>query len=62
MQLFIKIAPRVYNRLRAQIPTESAAHEAIEKATRIDHSLEGVLFAETLMAANLARFSTIGLM
>jgi hypothetical protein len=52
MQIFIKIAPREYNRLRAQIPTESAAHEAIEKATRIDHSLEGVLFAGYTIPCN----------
>ena len=41
----IKIALWAYNRLRSEIPSESAAHEAIENASRIDHSIEGVLFA-----------------
>ena len=45
MEIFIKIAPRSYNLLRSHIPAESPAHEAIEKASRIDHSVEGVLFA-----------------
>lgn len=45
MEIFIKLAPRAYNQLRSHIPAESAAHEAIEKASRIDHSLEGVVFA-----------------
>jgi hypothetical protein len=30
--------------LRSQISTESPAREAIDKATRIDHAVEGVLF------------------
>jgi hypothetical protein len=45
MEIFIKIAPRAYDRLRSHVPIESAAHEAIENASRIDHSIEGVLFA-----------------
>jgi hypothetical protein len=44
MDIFIKVAPQYYERLRSQIPTESAAREAIDKATRIDHAVEGVLF------------------
>jgi hypothetical protein len=44
MEIFIKVAPGDYDRLRSQIPTESRAHEAIAKATRIDHALEGVKF------------------
>jgi hypothetical protein len=44
MDIFIKVAPRQFERLRSQIPTESPAHEAINKATRIDHAVEGVLF------------------
>jgi hypothetical protein len=44
MNTFIKVAPRYYERLRNQIPTESPAREAIDKATRIDHAVEGVLF------------------
>ena len=45
MKIFIKVAPRDYSRLRGYIPNESAAYEAIEKATRLDYSLDGVLFA-----------------
>lgn len=45
MKIFIKIAPRAHSLLRSHIPAESAAHEAIEKANRIDYSIEGVLFA-----------------
>ena len=45
MEIFIKLAPQFYKRLRAEIPAGSAAHVAIEKATPIDHSLDGVLFA-----------------
>jgi hypothetical protein len=44
MDLFIKVAPRHYEQLRSQISSESPAREAIDRATRIDYSLEGVLF------------------
>ena len=44
MNIFIKVAPRQYERLRSRIPPESPAQEAINKATRIDHAVEGVLF------------------
>ena len=36
MKIFIKVAPRDYSRLRGHIPNQSAAYEAIEKATRLD--------------------------
>ena len=52
MEIFIKIAPGPYNRLRSHIPTESAAHKAIEKASRIDYSVEGVLFAGYTIPCN----------
>lgn len=45
MEIIIKLAPRSYKELRSHIPTRSPAHETIENATRIDHSVEGVLFA-----------------
>jgi hypothetical protein len=44
MDVFIKVAPRQYDKLRRQISTESRAHAAIDRATRIDHSIEGVEF------------------
>ena len=52
MEIFIKIPPRAYARLRSHIPVDSAAHEAIEKASRIDHSVEGVLFAGYTIGCN----------
>jgi hypothetical protein len=45
VDIFIKIARRPYDRLRSHIPAESAAREAVERASRIEHSVEGVLFA-----------------
>jgi hypothetical protein len=44
MNIFIKVSPRHYEQLRRQIHPGSSAHEAIDRATRIDHSLDGVLF------------------
>ena len=45
MEVFVKLGPQAYHRLRQHISVESPAHEAIERASRIDHSLEGVLFS-----------------
>jgi hypothetical protein len=45
MEIFIKVAPRDYNRLRRQIPAASVAQHAMNRATPIDHSLDGVQFA-----------------
>ena len=44
MEVFIKVAPEQFRRLRSQIGNGSPVQEAINKATRIDYSLEGVLF------------------
>jgi hypothetical protein len=44
MKIVIKLASRDYKKLRSGIPNESPVHEAIERATRIDYSLDGVLF------------------
>jgi hypothetical protein len=44
MEVFIKIAVRDFERLRSRVPEGSPAHEAIERATRIDYSVGGVLF------------------
>jgi hypothetical protein len=52
MQIIIKIASRPYQQLRDAIPADSIAREAIEKASRIDHSLEGVLFAGYTITCN----------
>jgi hypothetical protein len=45
MDIFIKLAPRDYDRLRRQVPSSSIAHKALAMATPIDHALEGVQFA-----------------
>ena len=52
MEILIKIPPQAYDRLRSHISTESPAREAIDKANRIDHSIEGVLFAGYTIACN----------
>jgi hypothetical protein len=44
MEIFIKVAPQDYERLRRQIPVESSTREAFNKASRIEHALEGVQF------------------
>ena len=44
MEIYIKVAPRDYERLRGVIPGDSPARAAIENATRVDHAVEGVLF------------------
>ncbi|MEX0803889.1 MAG: hypothetical protein WD688_11315 [Candidatus Binatia bacterium] len=44
MEVFIKIAPQEFSRLRDRISSESPAHEALDKATPINHAIEGVLF------------------
>jgi hypothetical protein len=41
---FIKLAPKHYEQLRSRIPANSPAHQFLSKATRIDYSIEGVLF------------------
>jgi hypothetical protein len=62
MEIFIKVAPRHYDLLRNRIPSSSPAHEALAKATPIEHSVGGVEFegytipcdsgqARTLLAA-----------
>src|SRR6266511_2106941 len=40
MKIIIKLASRDYKKLRSRIPSGSPVHEAIERATRIDYSLE----------------------
>jgi hypothetical protein len=52
MEILIKIPPQAYGRLRRHISPDSPAFEAIDKASRIDHSIEGVLFAGYTIACN----------
>jgi len=51
MEILIKIPPQAYERLRRHISTDSPAFEAVDKASRIDHSIEGVLFAGYAVAS-----------
>jgi hypothetical protein len=44
MEIYIKVTPDQYKRLRSALPVESPAHQAINKATPIEYSLEGILF------------------
>jgi len=44
VEIFIKLAPRYYDQLRKRISSDSPVFECIECATRIDHSVDGVLF------------------
>jgi hypothetical protein len=45
MNVVVKLTPENYQALRNHISTNSPAHHAVETATRIEHAVEGVLFA-----------------
>ena len=44
MEILIKLGSGEYHQLRSHIPDGSSAREAVERATRIDYSVGGVLF------------------
>jgi hypothetical protein len=44
MEISIKLNPQDYQRLRRQMPAKSPAREAMDKASRIEHALEGIQF------------------
>ena len=44
MEISIKIGSREFDELRTHVPDGSSAREAVERATRIDYSVGGVLF------------------
>ena len=44
MEILIKLGSGEYDQLRTHIPDGSSAREAVERATRIDYSVGGVLF------------------
>jgi len=44
VEISIKVGSREYDELRTHVPDGSSAHQAIERATRIDYSVGGVLF------------------
>jgi hypothetical protein len=52
VEIFLKLASRDYERLRDHVPSHSSAREAMDKATPIDHSVEGVQFQGYDVACN----------
>jgi hypothetical protein len=44
MEIFMKLVSQDYEQLRRYVSTQSPAREAIDKATRIEHQLEGIQF------------------
>ena len=44
MEILIKLGSGEYDQLRTRIPDGSSAREAVERATKIDYSVGGVLF------------------
>ena len=44
MEIFFKVAPAEFSRLRQGISSHSPAYQAIAKATPFSHAIEGVLF------------------
>ncbi|HEX5608290.1 MAG TPA: hypothetical protein VFY96_17320 [Candidatus Binatia bacterium] len=44
MEISLKVGSREYDQLRTHVPDGSTAREAVERATRIDYSVGGVLF------------------
>jgi hypothetical protein len=45
MEIHIKMTPAQYQRLRNAYPIDSPVRDIIDNARRVDHAIEGVLFA-----------------
>lgn len=45
MEVHIKMAPAQYERLRNAYPIDSPVRDLMDNARRVDHAIEGVLFA-----------------
>jgi hypothetical protein len=52
MDIHIKMAREQYQRLRSGFPANSPLRHLIDNASRIDHAVEGVLFAGYDIACN----------
>lgn len=52
MEVHIKMAPAQFERLRRGFPADSPVRGVIDNATRIDHAVEGVLFAGYTIVCN----------
>jgi hypothetical protein len=55
MEIHIKLAPSQYERLRNSYPLDSPVRDLIDNARRIDHAIEGVLFAGYAIVCNEAQ-------
>lgn len=52
MEISLKVGSREYDQLRTHVPDGSSAREAVERATRIDYSVGGVLFEGYTIVCN----------
>ena len=52
MEISIKVNSQDYQRLRRQMPANSPAREAINKASHIEHALEGIQFEGYTITCN----------
>lgn len=52
MEVHIKLTPAQYERLRNSYPIDSPVRELIDNARRLDHAIEGVLFAGYTIVCN----------
>ena len=52
MEVHIKLAPAQYERLRNSYPVDSPVRDLIDNARRLDHAIEGVLFAGYTIVCN----------
>jgi len=52
MEIHIKMAPAQYQRVRNSYPVDSPVRDLIDNARRLDHAIEGVLFAGYTIVCN----------
>lgn len=52
MEIHIKMDPEQYKRLRDSYPIDSPVRDLIDNARRLDHAIEGVLFAGYTIVCN----------
>ena len=52
MEIPIKMSPAQYKQLRNSYPIDSPVRDLIDNARRLDHAIEGVLFAGYTIVCN----------
>ena len=52
MEIHIKMSPAQYKQLRNSYPIDSPIRDLIDNARRLDHAIEGVLFAGYTIVCN----------